>query len=292
MHRFSSPSIPLSVLLAFAPAGVLAAIAPKEVHQVLPLDAKGELSLATFKGTVKATAWDRAEVKLDASIQADESSDCGTEQEKAEWVRRTEVKIETAPGSVRLSSDYDQLETAGNLNNHCVSRPFVNYEIKLPVNARLRIADHKSTIQVADVQADPAPGSSRQSLEGSRAMIRTAVAAAILGAICATAGQAQLGAPDGEHIHTLQAQFEHFRKELKIPGLAVIILQDRKVVWKHSFGYADVATKRAYFPETPQHVASLTKTFAATLVLQLVERGELRLNEAVADYVPEVEDRR
>jgi len=151
MHRFSSPSIPLSVLLAFAPAGVLAAIAPKEVHQVLPLDAKGELSLATFKGTVKATAWDRAEVKLDASIQADESSDCGTEQEKAEWVRRTEVKIETAPGSVRLSSDYDQLETAGNLNNHCVSRPFVNYEIKLPVNARLRIADHKSTIQVADV---------------------------------------------------------------------------------------------------------------------------------------------
>lgn len=152
MHRLSpSRSIPLYLLLAFAPAGVLAAVAPKEVHQVVPLDPKGELSLATFKGTVKATAWDRAEVKLDAIIQADESSDCGTEQEKAEWVRRTEVKIETAPGSVRVRSDYDQLETAGNLNNRCISRPFVNYEIKLPANARLRIADHKSTIQVADV---------------------------------------------------------------------------------------------------------------------------------------------
>ena len=123
-------------------------------------------------------------------------------------------------------------------------------------------------------------------------MIRAAEAAAILGAVCATAGHAQLGASDGEHIHTLKAQFEQFRKELKMPGMAVIILQGRKVVWKHSFGYADVATKRPYLSETPQHIASLTKTFAATLVLQLVERGELRLNEAVADYVPEVKDRR
>jgi len=154
MHRFLSPfrSVPLCVLLAFAPAGVLGAIAPKEVHQVVPLDPKGELSLTTFKGTIKATAWDRAEVKLDASIQADDSSsDCGSEQERAEWVRKTEVKVETAPGSVRIRSDYDQLEAAMSLNNSCISRPLVNYEIKLPANARLRIADHKSTIQVADV---------------------------------------------------------------------------------------------------------------------------------------------
>ncbi len=154
MHRFLSPSrsILLCVLLAFAPAVVLAAIAPKEVHQVLPLDSKGELSLDTFKGTVKAAAWDRAEVKLDASIQADESSsDCGSEEEKAEWVRKTEVKVESAPGSVHIRTDYDQLEAATNLNNRCINRPFVNYEIKLPVNARLRIADHKSTIQIADV---------------------------------------------------------------------------------------------------------------------------------------------
>ncbi|HEX4803376.1 MAG TPA: DUF4097 family beta strand repeat-containing protein, partial [Myxococcaceae bacterium] len=68
-----------------------------------------------------------------------------------EWVRRTEVKIESAPGSVRVRSDYDQLEVARNLNNRCITRPFVNYEIKLPANARLRITDHKSTIQVADV---------------------------------------------------------------------------------------------------------------------------------------------
>src|SRR5262249_27728495 len=153
MHRILSPSrsIPLCVLLAFVP-GVLAAIAPKEGHQVVPLDAKGELSLETFKGTVKATAWDRAEVKLDASIQADESSDCGSEQEKAEWVRKTEVKIESSPGSVRLRSDYDLLETAGNLYDHCINRPFVNYEIKLPANARIRIQDHKSTIQIADLR--------------------------------------------------------------------------------------------------------------------------------------------
>jgi len=154
MHRFLSPSrsIPLCVLLSFAPGGVLAAITPKEVHQVVPLDAKGELSLETFKGTVKATAWDRAEVKLDAVIQVDESSDCGSEQEKAEWVRKTEVKIESSPGSVRVRSDYDLLEAAGNLYDRCITRPFVNYDIRLPANARIRIADHKSAIQIADLR--------------------------------------------------------------------------------------------------------------------------------------------
>ncbi len=153
MECFFSPRrwIPLVASLALIPAGVFAAIAPKEVHQVVPLDAKGEFSLATFKGTVKVAAWDRAEVKLDASIQADESSDCGSEQEKAEWVRKTEVKIESSPGSVHVRSDYDLLEGARSFTNFCTSRPFVNYEIKLPANARIRIADHRSTIQIADL---------------------------------------------------------------------------------------------------------------------------------------------
>lgn len=144
--------IPSFASLALIAGGALGAIPPKEVHQVVPLDANGELSLTTFKGTVKMTAWDRAEVKLDASIQAgDESSTCGSEDEKAEWVRRTEVRIDTSPGSVRVKSDYDQLTPLGNSLNQCISRPFVNYEIRLPANARVRIADHKSTIQIADI---------------------------------------------------------------------------------------------------------------------------------------------
>lgn len=152
--RWVSPSrwIPPFASLSLIATSGLAAIPLKEVHQVVPLDANGELSLTTFKGIIKMTAWDRAEVKLDASIQpGDESSSCGSEEEKAERVRRTDVKIETSPGSVRVKTDYDQLTPVGNPVNQCVSRPFVNYEIKLPANARIRIADHKSTIEIADL---------------------------------------------------------------------------------------------------------------------------------------------
>ncbi len=107
--------------------------------------------------------------------------------------------------------------------------------------------------------------------------------------ICAPA---QSGKPDADRVRILQVQIVKFRKELKIPGMSVIVLRDSQVIWKSGFGYADVGTRRPYTPDTPQPIASLTKTFAATLVMQLVEQSRLNLNEPVADYVPDVEDRR
>jgi CubicO group peptidase (beta-lactamase class C family) len=97
---------------------------------------------------------------------------------------------------------------------------------------------------------------------------------------------------DNERIRILQAQVEHFREELRIPGMSVIVLREGRVIWKNGFGYADVGKQRPYTPDTPQHIASLTKTFAATLVMQLVENGKLDLNDPVADYVTDVQDRR
>ena len=87
-------------------------------------------------------------------------------------------------------------------------------------------------------------------------------------------------------------EIEHYRRVLGIPGMAVIVLRNQHVIWKGPFGYVDPARKRPYTPDTPQHIASLTKTFAATLVLQRVENAKLDLNEPVADFVPDVQDRR
>ena len=57
--------------------------------------------------------------------------------------------------------------------------------------------------------------------------------------------------------------------------MSVAVLKDQQVVWSKGFGYADLAARTPRNADTPQPVASLTKTLAATLVMQLVEQGRL-----------------
>jgi CubicO group peptidase (beta-lactamase class C family) len=64
---------------------------------------------------------------------------------------------------------------------------------------------------------------------------------------------------------------------------AIVMLRDR-VVWEGSLGLADIASNRPVTPATQFHLASLTKTFASTIVMQLVEEGQVGLDDPVADY--------
>src|SRR6185436_2738027 len=64
------------------------------------------------------------------------------------------------------------------------------------------------------------------------------------------------------------------------------ILKDQKVIWMHGFGYADLENRVPATPDTLYHVASVTKTFGSMLALQLVEKGELSLNDPIAPYTP------
>jgi CubicO group peptidase (beta-lactamase class C family) len=50
------------------------------------------------------------------------------------------------------------------------------------------------------------------------------------------------------------------------------------------FGFADVDARVAATPDTLYDIASLTKTFTSTLLLQCVERGTLALDEPIARY--------
>ena len=71
--------------------------------------------------------------------------------------------------------------------------------------------------------------------------------------------------------------------------MSAVIVRDQEVLWSKGFGFADADRKIPATPETLYHVASLTKTLGATLVLQLVEQGKLDLDEAVSGYSTEVQ---
>ncbi|MGD8277296.1 MAG: serine hydrolase domain-containing protein [Gemmatimonadota bacterium] len=80
------------------------------------------------------------------------------------------------------------------------------------------------------------------------------------------------------------ARLDSIRVQLRIPGMAVAIVHDGRIVWSAGFGFADATARRRATPTTPFHLASLTKPFAAVIVMQLVEQGLVDLDDPVSDY--------
>jgi CubicO group peptidase (beta-lactamase class C family) len=91
-------------------------------------------------------------------------------------------------------------------------------------------------------------------------------------------------------VETFERQVEADRNALKIPGLSIAVLWDGEVLSARGFGYADVAHRIPATADTLYHIASVTKTFTAILVLQLVEQGKLDLDEPVSRYSGDFKD--
>ena len=71
-----------------------------------------------------------------------------------------------------------------------------------------------------------------------------------------------------------------------LPGIAVGVVSDQDLVWAKGFGYADVSAKVPMTPTTKFRMASHSKLFAATAIMQLREEGKLRLDDPVVNYLP------
>jgi len=64
-----------------------------------------------------------------------------------------------------------------------------------------------------------------------------------------------------------------------IPGGALAVANDGRLLLAHGYGYADLATKQAVTPNSLFRVASLSKLITAVAVLKLVEEGKLSLDD-------------
>src|SRR6202043_3129181 len=74
-----------------------------------------------------------------------------------------------------------------------------------------------------------------------------------------------------------------------IPGAVLLVGHDGHVIYRKAYGARALEPRReAMTVDTIFDLASLTKVVATTTaVMQLVERGKVRLNEPVAKYLPE-----
>ena len=91
-------------------------------------------------------------------------------------------------------------------------------------------------------------------------------------------------APANDRVELFERYVGGLQRQLGIPGLSALILEKQETVSEHGFGVADQEASIAVAPDTPFHIASLTKTFASVLLLQCVERGTLDLDAPIRTY--------
>jgi CubicO group peptidase (beta-lactamase class C family) len=82
----------------------------------------------------------------------------------------------------------------------------------------------------------------------------------------------------------LERDLSSLREQRRIPGMSAAIGRGGEIIWASGFGHADLEHAIPASPRTIYHVASLTKPFASTVLLQLVEEERLDLEAPVSRF--------
>lgn len=78
---------------------------------------------------------------------------------------------------------------------------------------------------------------------------------------------------------------EKLVKEKAIPGVAIAVQRNGKMVYGKGFGFANLETSTAMSIDSVHELASVSKQFTATAVLQLVHQGKLKLTDSICDHL-------
>jgi D-alanyl-D-alanine carboxypeptidase len=86
----------------------------------------------------------------------------------------------------------------------------------------------------------------------------------------------------------LRAKVGAFRTRHRLPGVVAGLATAEGLRWWHGSGFADLVSGRRPDERTLFRIASISKTFTATAVLQLRDEGRLRLDDPAVRYLPEL----
>jgi CubicO group peptidase (beta-lactamase class C family) len=118
------------------------------------------------------------------------------------------------------------------------------------------------------------------------------ISAGPCGAPLAVLGQSQkaeqANAPNdiATRLATLESQVEAKRKETGVPGLAIAIVKDDKLIFARGFGMRDIGLGLPVTPTTLMPIGSATKAFTAMAAAINVDQGKLSFDDPPVKYVP------
>jgi len=71
-----------------------------------------------------------------------------------------------------------------------------------------------------------------------------------------------------------------------LPSMVLAIVKNKSMVWSKGYGYADIKNNKEATNKTVYMIASISKTFTATAIMQLWEKGLLDLDDDINEYLP------
>lgn len=81
---------------------------------------------------------------------------------------------------------------------------------------------------------------------------------------------------------------QNAKEQGKIMGAAAGFSKNGQIFWTGSVGYSNESTKEAFNSKTLARIASITKVMTAVAILQLVEKGQLSLDNKFQNLLPEL----
>jgi CubicO group peptidase (beta-lactamase class C family) len=87
-----------------------------------------------------------------------------------------------------------------------------------------------------------------------------------------------------DHMQAFDREIRAFATLLDLPGMVVVVAEDGKIAHQLEWGHADVEAKTRVIISHLFLIASVTKTFAATLIMEMVDERLLSLDDRMIDY--------
>ena len=162
--------------------------------------------------------------------------------------------------------------TAGKVVGKSNTANFTSHRVTFAKSSRLQLADRWTSPSQALAVGQPLPAT-------NRSMTSTLTVFVLLMSL-----SLQMMAQD--KTNRLDYYFAHLAKQHQLNG-TVLVAQKGKIIYQRSFGYADFDTKRLNTATSAFPIASITKLFTATAILQLQQQGKLKVNDRVVSYLPQ-----
>jgi len=108
----------------------------------------------------------------------------------------------------------------------------------------------------------------------------------VLVCLCTVVGCRQQGGAGEEFAVALDSYIEDVMERFEIPGLTLAVTRGEEVVYTGAFGVRSLDSGEPMRADYLFHMASVSKPFVATAVMQLVEQGRIDLDEPVVTYLP------
>lgn len=117
--------------------------------------------------------------------------------------------------------------------------------------------------------------------------MRAVVALAAVAAPSITTGSQAMSPPPGSDFKAIDKVVTGSMAAFKVPGVAVGIVKDGKIVFAKGYGVREVGKAGAVDPDTLFAIASNTKPFTSAALAILVDEGKIKWDDRVVDYIPD-----